>query len=152
MPTSSSPSFPKGYDTRVGERGVLLSAGQRQRIGLARALVREGGILVLDEATNAIDSMTEAEVMQSLESLHGRTVVVIAHRLSTTRMADQTIVLAHGRVIESGTPVRTLLTGRAVRENGQVAGTDPYRGGNRLQLTRPVARSRSCPRLDDRAI
>ncbi len=96
--------LPKGYETRVGERGVLLSAGQRQRIGLARALVRDGGILVLDEATNAIDSMTEAEVMESLEALHGRTVVVIAHRLSTTRMADQTIVLANGRVVEAGTP------------------------------------------------
>jgi subfamily B ATP-binding cassette protein MsbA len=97
-------ALPMGYDTRVGERGILLSGGQRQRIGLARALIRESGILVLDEATNSLDSMTEAEVLASLEALHGTTVIVIAHRLSTTRMADQIVVLSGGRVVESGTP------------------------------------------------
>jgi subfamily B ATP-binding cassette protein MsbA len=98
-------SLPKGYDTRVGQRGLLLSGGQRQRIGLARALIRNSPVLILDEATNSLDSMVETEIYRSLEELHGHaTIIVIAHRLSTTRLADQVIVLADGRVVESGTP------------------------------------------------
>jgi ABC-type multidrug transport system fused ATPase/permease subunit len=98
-------SLPMGYKTQVGTRGVLLSGGQRQRIQLARALLRKDGILILDEATNALDSMTESEVFKAFESLHGkRTIIIIAHRLSTTRMADQVIVLANGRVAEQGPP------------------------------------------------
>jgi ATP-binding cassette, subfamily B, bacterial MsbA len=98
-------TLPKGYETRIGSRGVLLSGGQRQRIGLARALIRGSGILVLDEATNSLDSMTENEVMKSLEAARGKlTILVIAHRLSTTRMADHVVVLAAGRVAEAGTP------------------------------------------------
>lgn len=98
-------SLPKGYETQVGTRGLLLSGGQRQRIQMARALLRKDGILILDEATNALDSMTESEVFKSLETLHGkRTIIVIAHRLSTTRAADQVIVLAKGRVAEQGAP------------------------------------------------
>lgn len=98
-------SLPKGYATEVGGRGLLLSGGQRQRVGLARAMLRKDAILILDEATNALDSMSESEVFKSLEALHGkRTVLVIAHRLSTTRMADQVIVLANGKVVESGAP------------------------------------------------
>lgn len=97
-------ALPLGYETRVGGRGVLLSGGQRQRIGLARAFMREDAVLVLDEATNALDSMTEDQVLRAIEALKGRaTVVVIAHRLSTTRMADQIVVLAAGRVAEAGT-------------------------------------------------
>lgn len=102
-------SLPLGYETRVGSRGVLLSGGQRQRIGLARALLRRQGILVLDEATNSLDSMTEAEVLRSLEELRDRmTIIVIAHRLSTTRSADQVIALADGKVAEAGTPAELL--------------------------------------------
>lgn len=98
-------ALPRGYDTRVGSRGVLLSGGQRQRIGLARALVRGNGLLVLDEATNSLDSMTESEILKALEELRGHvTVIVIAHRLSTTRMADQVAVLSAGRVVEAGPP------------------------------------------------
>lgn len=98
-------TLPHGYDTKIGARGVLLSGGQRQRIGLARAFLRKEGILLLDEATNSLDSMTESEVYQSLQGISGgRTMIVIAHRLSTTRMADHVIVLSHGRVVEAGAP------------------------------------------------
>ena len=98
-------SLPKGYDTRIGSRGVLLSGGQRQRVSLARALLRGSPILVLDEATNAIDSMTESEILESLKDLRGRTtVVVIAHRVGTTSSADQVVTLERGRVVEHGPP------------------------------------------------
>ncbi|WP_083276905.1 ABC transporter ATP-binding protein [Sphingobium phenoxybenzoativorans] len=98
-------TLPNGYDTEIGERGLLLSGGQRQRIELARALLREDSILILDEATNALDSLTEAEVFKALESIQGkRTIIIIAHRLSTTRMADEVIVLSHGKVAEHGSP------------------------------------------------
>lgn len=98
-------TLPHGYDTEVGERGVLLSGGQRQRIELARALLRTDSILILDEATNALDSITEAEVLNALDEYKiARTVLVIAHRLSTTRNADQVIVLSKGRVVEHGRP------------------------------------------------
>lgn len=98
-------TLPRRYETQVGGRGVLLSGGQRQRIGLARAFIREDALLVLDEATNSLDSMTEDQILRALEALRGkRTVIVIAHRLSTTRMADQVVVLAGGKVAESGTP------------------------------------------------
>ena len=105
-------SLPLGYETRVGSRGVLLSGGQRQRIGLARALLRRKGILVLDEATNSLDSMTEAEILRSLEELRDQmTIIVIAHRLSTTRTADHVIALADGKVAEAGTPPELLRSG-----------------------------------------
>jgi subfamily B ATP-binding cassette protein MsbA len=98
-------TLPHGYETRIGGRGMLLSGGQRQRIGLARAFVRNSPILVLDEATNAVDAMTEAEILGALQDLRGRTtVIVIAHRLSTIRAADHIVALAAGRVVETGTP------------------------------------------------
>jgi subfamily B ATP-binding cassette protein MsbA len=98
-------TLPHGYETRVGARGALLSGGQRQRIGLARAFIRKDAILILDEATNSLDSMTEDEILRAMEAMPGHvTVIVIAHRLSTTRMADRVAVLAEGRVVEAGTP------------------------------------------------
>ena len=109
-------TLPLGYQTRVGGRGALLSGGQRQRIGLARAFMRQDAVLVLDEATNALDSLTEDEVLRAIEALKGRaTVIVIAHRLSTTRMADQIVVLASGQVAEAGT------AGELMRRNGLYA-------------------------------
>jgi ATP-binding cassette, subfamily B, bacterial len=96
--------LPNGYDTEVGERGQKLSGGQRQRIALARAIVRNPRILVLDEATSAVDNETEAAIQRSLDRLVvGRTSLIIAHRLSTVRRADVIHVLDAGRIVESGT-------------------------------------------------
>jgi ATP-binding cassette subfamily B protein len=93
-----------GYDTQVGERGVQLSAGQRQLLAFARALVADPRILVLDEATSNVDVHTESLIEQGLRRLvAGRTAIVIAHRLSTIRHAGRIIVLEHGRVVEQGT-------------------------------------------------
>ena len=96
--------MPKGYDTMVGERGSTLSGGQRQRLGIARVMVRNSPILLLDEPTAALDSESEKLVIEALERLmKGRTVITIAHRLSTIRDADKIIVIDGGGVAESGT-------------------------------------------------
>ncbi|GGK78040.1 ABC transporter ATP-binding protein [Ornithinimicrobium pekingense] len=97
-------SMPHGYDTHVGERGVTLSGGQRQRLALARAILRDPAVLILDEATSAVDNETEAAIQRSLtEVSQGRTTVMVAHRLSTVRHADRIWVLAGGRVVDAGT-------------------------------------------------
>jgi len=96
-------ALPQGYDTPVGERGQKLSGGQRQRVALARAIVRDPRILILDEATSAVDNETEAAIQRSLEKLVvGRTTLIIAHRLSTVRHADMIHVIDAGRIAESG--------------------------------------------------
>jgi ABC transporter fused permease/ATP-binding protein len=96
--------FPDGYDTLIGERGVKLSGGQKQRIAIARALVADPRVLILDEATSNLDSTSEALVQQALARLMaGRTTLVVAHRLSTVRDADRIVVLDGGRVVEQGT-------------------------------------------------
>ncbi|MFZ9310659.1 MAG: ABC transporter ATP-binding protein [Arenimonas sp.] len=97
-------SLPEGYDSPVGERGSLLSGGQRQRIALARALYKNPALLILDEATSAVDNETEAAIQRSLARLnHSRSCLIVAHRLSTVRFADCIHVLDGGRIVESGT-------------------------------------------------
>jgi subfamily B ATP-binding cassette protein MsbA len=96
--------MPHGYDTVVGERGDTLSGGQRQRIGIARAIIRNNPILILDEPTAALDTESESMVVGALERLmKGRTVITIAHRLSTIRNSDKILVLKDGVVAEQGT-------------------------------------------------
>jgi ATP-binding cassette subfamily C protein CydCD len=96
-------AFPDGYDTRVGERGMQLSGGQRQRISIARAILKNAPVLILDEATSHLDAVNERQVRQALETLmEGRTTVVIAHRLSTIRDADRIVVLDDGHAVEQG--------------------------------------------------
>ncbi len=103
---------PDGYDTRVGERGLKLSGGEKQRVAIARTLLKNPPILILDEATSALDSRTEADILATLEAVErGRTTIVIAHRLSTVVDADQIAVLDHGRVAERGTHAELLRRG-----------------------------------------
>jgi ATP-binding cassette subfamily B protein len=107
-------ALPDGYDTVIGERGITLSGGQRQRLAIARAILIDPRILVLDDATASVDATTEARIREGLrEVMRGRTTIIIAHRLSTIQLADEVVVLEHGRVTARGTPAE-LLEGNAV--------------------------------------
>lgn len=109
--------FPDGYDTIVGERGIKLSGGQRQRIAIARAILADPRILILDEATSSLDSESEALIQDGLRRLReGRTTFVIAHRLSTIRSADQILVLEDGEIVERGTHAQLMMLGGRYRE------------------------------------
>jgi len=109
--------LPKGYNTMVGEMGVRLSGGERQRIAIARALLKDAPILILDEATSSLDSESERAVQDALETLmRNRTTLVIAHRLSTVRRADKIIVLVRGRIIEEGTHEELFARGQEYRK------------------------------------
>jgi ABC-type multidrug transport system fused ATPase/permease subunit len=109
-------SFPDGYDTLVGERGVKLSGGQKQRIAIARAIVANPRVLILDEATSNLDAESESLVQEALVRLmKGRTTIVIAHRLSTVRNADRICVIDHGTIAEQGTHEALMASGGTYR-------------------------------------
>ncbi|HZT60481.1 MAG TPA: ABC transporter transmembrane domain-containing protein [Pyrinomonadaceae bacterium] len=108
--------LPRGYDTVVGERGIFLSGGQRQRLAIARAVLTDASVLVLDEATSSLDAESERLVQKALANLtRGRTTIVIAHRLSTVRRADLIVVIERGRIVESGKHSELLALGGAYR-------------------------------------
>jgi subfamily B ATP-binding cassette protein MsbA len=108
--------LPEGYETLIGERGVKLSGGERQRLALARAVLKDPAILILDEATSSLDSESESLVQDAFERLRaGRTAVVIAHRLSTVQRADRIVVLERGRIVDQGTHQELLERGGLYR-------------------------------------
>ena len=97
-------ALPDGYSTVVGERGYRMSGGEKQRLAIARMLLKDPAVVILDEATSHLDNENEALVQEALDAaLHGRTALVIAHRLSTVRDADRIVVLENGRIVEQGT-------------------------------------------------
>src|SRR5206468_2624851 len=109
--------LPDGYSTMVGERGITLSGGQRQRIAIARALVLDPRILILDDATASVDATTEARIRLGLrEATRGRTTLIIAHRLSTIALADELVVLEAGRLAARGTHEALIDTSAVYRE------------------------------------
>jgi ATP-binding cassette, subfamily B, multidrug efflux pump len=107
-------NFPDGLNTVIGERGLTLSGGQRQRTAIARAIVRNPRILILDDALSSVDTVTEERVLSGLsEVMSDRTTILISHRVSTVRNAGRIIVLSHGRIVEIGTHDELLSSGRA---------------------------------------
>ena len=153
--TTSSRSLPKGYRTRLGERGAKLSGGERQRIAVARAFLRDAPILILDEPTSSIDSKTETVILEALDKLmEGRTTILIAHRLSTLRSVTRILVLNEGEVVEQG-PHEELMANdglyaqlwRAQVRDERAVGSG---GGHRRRPARTTSRS-SSSRAGERA-
>jgi ATP-binding cassette, subfamily B, bacterial len=127
-------SLPQGYDTTIGERGVTLSVGERQRIAMARALLRDPSVLVLDEPTSALDPTSEAAVTgEWMNVLRGRTSILITHRMSLVEMADTVVVLEGGRIIETGSPSSLLAQKSYLSQQFQMARLNP--SGSKLVVT-----------------
>ena len=104
--------MPAGYDSPIGERGGHLSVGQRQRIGIARAFLKDAPILLLDEPTSALDPTTEAAIMETIKDLmHGRTTLIVTHRLATIHRVDRIVVLENGGIVEQGTGAELVARG-----------------------------------------
>jgi subfamily B ATP-binding cassette protein MsbA len=113
--------MPEGFDTMIGDNGVMLSGGQRQRLAIARALLKNAPILILDEATSALDTESERHIQEALEAvMQGRTTLVIAHRLSTIEKADRILVMENGRIAESGRHDELLAVGGAYAQLHQM--------------------------------
>ncbi len=109
-------SFPQGYDTMVGEKGVTLSGGQKQRVAIARTILKDPRILILDDSTSSVDTETEAAIRAALESLmKGRTTFIIAHRIQSLMKADLILVFDKGRIVERGTHATLLAAGGMYR-------------------------------------
>jgi ATP-binding cassette, subfamily B, bacterial len=127
-------SLPQGYDTTIGERGVTLSVGERQRIAMARALLRDPSVLILDEPTSALDPTSEAAVTgEWMNVLRGRTSILITHRMSLVEMADTVVVLEGGRIIETGSPSSLLAQKSYLSQQFQMARLNP--SGSKLVVT-----------------
>ncbi|MET0183253.1 MAG: ABC transporter ATP-binding protein/permease [Caulobacterales bacterium] len=119
--------LPNGWDTKVGERGLKLSGGEKQRVGIARVILKDPRILVLDEATSSLDSLTEAEVQAALdEASRGRTTIVVAHRLSTIAAADKIVVIKEGRIVEQGAHHELLAHGGEYAELWRIQAENPF--------------------------
>jgi ATP-binding cassette subfamily B protein len=104
--------FPQGYQTMVGERGITLSGGQKQRTAIARAILRDPRILVLDDALSSVDTLTEERILEGLASvMRGRTTILISHRVSTVRNASRIFVLEHGEIVEQGSHAELIANG-----------------------------------------
>ncbi len=146
--------LPHGYDTVVGDRGYRFSAGERQRLAIARAILKNPKILILDEATSSLDVGSERKVQEALTPLlRGRTSFVIAHRLATVRDADCIVVMKHGRIAECGSHDQLLATRRTLRVDVAGAGSrrcasseagDPERRVHRGARSRPSGGGHSC--------
>ena len=110
--SSDIEGFPAGYETIVGERGITLSGGQKQRTAIARAILRNPRILILDDALSSVDTMTEERILNHLAGvMRGRTVILISHRVSTVRSADRIVVLEKGRIVEQGSHAELVASG-----------------------------------------
>ena len=115
-------SFPEGYNTLVGEKGITLSGGQKQRLTIARTILKDPRILILDDSTSSVDTETEEAIREALEALmHGRTTFIIAHRIQSVMNADQILVLEDGRITQPRHPPRTDPARRVVQANLRTA-------------------------------
>ncbi len=133
--------LPDGYDTLVGERGLKLSGGEKQRVAIARTLLKNPAILIFDEATSALDSRTERDIQAELDAISTeRTTLVIAHRLSTIVRADQILVMDHGRIVERGTHTELLARNGAYARLWWMQSREHGARARPLPLTSPLPR------------